>query len=226
MPIESGVGPDQHPGAGRRHQSLEDGQRIPDQPRGPARGADRTAAQPLTQDHRGRGLGAGGGQQGVEPTDPGVPVPGTLLLVAVDLDDRVVHININEPRIRTGSAGASQQRGPAGQVHQEPGGDRVELAHVPEGELTQERAQGRGRIAAVEHPFHRPVAQHGHVIDRVRPRAHPGHQGRDLRPGVGALVGRHAQPTSGQLVQAGLGGQFHHRHQPGGPDEVRLVEGN
>ncbi len=40
------------------------------------------------------------------------------------------------------------------------------------------------------------------------------------------LVGGYRQPCGGQLVQTGFGGQFHHRDQPGGTDEVRLIEGN
>jgi len=41
--------------------------------------------------------------------------------------------------------GAGQQRRVPGQVDQQPGGDRIELADVTEGERAQERAQRRGR---------------------------------------------------------------------------------
>jgi integrase/recombinase XerD len=133
------------------------------------------------------------------------------------------------PRTRTPAPGRRHrgfpaQRGPAGEVGQEPGGDRIELAHMPEGERTQERTQRRRRIAGTEHPPDRPVTEHGHVVDRVGPGTHPGHQRRDLYPGVGTLVGRHRQPLVGQLLKARLGGQLHRRDQPTRADEVRLVE--
>jgi hypothetical protein len=35
---------------------------------------------------------------------------------------------------------------------------------------------------------HAAVAQHGHVIDGVRARDHPGDQGGDFQPGMGACV--------------------------------------
>ena len=45
-----------------------------------------------------------------------------------------------------------------------------------------------------------------------------------LRPGVGALVGRHAQVLVGQRRQAALLGQGDHRDQPGARHQIRVVE--
>ena len=84
--------------------------------------------------------GGDGGQQRVQAADPGVAEPGALLGVPVDLDDRVVDID-QHPTARCRSPATSGAwRGQAGQ---EPGGDRVELADVAEGERAQERAQRR-----------------------------------------------------------------------------------
>jgi hypothetical protein len=59
------------------------------------------------------------------------------------------------------------------------------------------------------------VTQQSHVIDRVRAGNHPGDRGRDLQPGVRALIRRHRQPLIGQFLQPGIPGQGHHRQQPG-----------
>jgi hypothetical protein len=56
--------------------------------------------------------------------------------VAVDLDDRVVHVDQQVP---VGVADPGHQRAPVGEPAQEPGRDRVQLADVAEGELPQER---------------------------------------------------------------------------------------
>ena len=72
---------------------------------------------------------------------------------------------------------------------------------MPERERTQERAQRRRRVAGGEQFPHPAVPQHAHVIDRVGTGDHPADQRRDLRPGVRALVGRHAQPPIGEVPQ-------------------------
>ena len=85
---------------------------------------------------------------------------------------------------------------------QEPGGDRVELADVAEGERAQERTQRRGRVRPVEDPAHPAVPQQRHVVDAVGAGDHPGDQRGHLQPGVGALVARDAQVLIGQRRQA------------------------
>ena len=59
-------------------------------------------------------------------------------------------------------------RGPLSQVRQDPGGDRVELAHVPERERPQERPQGGRGLGLVEHPSHATVAHDRHVVPEQR----------------------------------------------------------
>ncbi len=115
--------------------------------------------------------------------------------MAVDLDDGVIDVDVH---VLAGLT--DQQRSLGAQPGQHPGGDRVELAHVAEGELTQERAQRRGCVPAGEDLSGAAVAQQGHVVDRVGAGDHPGHQGGHLRPGVGALVRGHAQVLVGQRV--------------------------
>jgi hypothetical protein len=51
------------------------------------------------------------------------------------------------------------------QPGEEPGGNRVELADVTEGEQAQKRAQRRGRPNTLEQPAHPTMAQQIHVID-------------------------------------------------------------
>ena len=95
----------------------------------------------------------------------------------------------------------AQQSGPGRQRDQEPRGDRVELAHVAEGEHAQERTPRRRRVRPGEEPAHPAVAQHRHVIDAVGASDHPGHERGDLQPGVRALVRRQAQMLIGQVAQ-------------------------
>jgi len=141
----------------------------------------------------------------------------------VDFDDGVVDID-QHPPTRLVTSGGDQPGGLPGQAGQEPGGDRVELAHVPEGERAQERAQRRGGVRAGEHSSHPTVAQQGHVIDRVGAGDHPGHQGGDLQPGVGALIRRHTQMLIGQGSQTGRVGQRQHRDQPSRRHQIRVIE--
>ena len=99
------------------------------------------------------------------------------------------------------------------QPRQQAGRDGVELADMAEGEFPQERPQRRGRIRAVEDRAHRAVPQQGHVVDAVGAGDHPRDQRGYLHPGVGALVGGHAQVLVGQRRQAALLGQRHDRDQ-------------
>jgi hypothetical protein len=121
--------------------------------------------------------------------------------------------------------GPDQQSGSCGQRSEEPGGDRIELAHVPKGERAQERPEPRGRVRLGEDPAHPAVPQQRRVIDRVGAGDHPRHEGGHLQPGIRALVGRHTQTLIGQASQTGPVGQRQHRDQPGGRHKIRVVEG-
>ena len=147
--------------------------------------------------------------------------------MAVDLDHGVVDIDEREPARLSNCRrrrGRRDQAGQAGQREQEPGRDRVELADMPEGERTQERSQRRRRIDRGEQPAHATVAQQRHVIDRVGTGNHARDQRGHLQPRVRALVARHTQMLPGQLLQPGLLGQAHHRHQPSRRHQIRIVE--
>ena len=100
----------------------------------------------------------------------------------------------------------------------------VELADMTEGERPQERAQGRGRIRSGEHLAHRAVAQQRHVGDAVRAGHHAGDKGTHLPPGIGALVGRHAEVAISQAGQLTPAGQCGHRHQPGARHQIRVIK--
>jgi hypothetical protein len=67
----------------------------------------------------------------------GVAVAGALLAVTVCRLHRVIDID------ETDAAGVAEQRGMAGQVHQQLGGYLVELTDMTESERPQERAQRR-----------------------------------------------------------------------------------
>ena len=114
--------------------------------------------------------------------------------------------------------------GQAGQREQEPRGDRVELAHVPERERPQERPERRGRVRAGEDPAPPAVLQQRHVIDAVGASDHPGHQRSHLQACVRALVRGHAQMLIGQLAQSRPVRKCQHRHETGGRHEIRVVE--
>ena len=73
----------------------------------------------------------------------------------------------------------------------------------------------------VPHPA---VAQHGHVIDGVRPGHHSGDQGHDFEPGIRALVRGHAQPLVGQAPQARFLGSFIAGTKPA--EDTRLESSN
>ena len=115
-------------------------------------------------------------------------------------------------------------RGASSEPEQESGGDGVELADVPEGELTEERSQRRRGVGAVEDRAHRPVPKQRQVGDAVGAGDHPADEGPDLAAGVGAFVGRHAQVLIGEGEQAAGLGQCHHRDQACGRHEIRVVE--
>lgn len=178
----------------------------------------RPLPQPLGHDHRRRQRAGHGGDQCVQAADAVVAKPGTLLGVAVHRHHGVIDIDDRQVPDPDGD------RGPCGKPGQEPGGDRVELPDVSEGERPQERPQRRRGIAGGEHPAHAAVPQQRHVIDRVRTRDHPAHQRGDLQPRVGALVGRHREVLIGQAAQTSGLGQREHRHQAAGRHQIRIVE--
>jgi len=80
----------------------------------------------------------------------------------VDLDDGVVDIDQHRPRRVDPNA---QQRRPRRQPRQEPGGDRVELAHMPEGKRPQKRAQRGRRIDPGEQSAHPAMPEQPQIID-------------------------------------------------------------
>jgi len=206
--------------------------RLSAHPRSPGRGdsvadepcravsADRVAlAQPERSDHRRTRRRRQHRELGVEALDLGVAVGEALLGVAVGLADGVVDVHVGHP-VRVARPG-QQPRRHAGQPGQGPGGNRVELAHVPEPERAQERAQRRRRPPPVEDLDHSAVPQHVQIVDGVRAGEHPRDHARRLGRGVGR---GHAQPLLQQVVQPGPFGQPHHRHQTRRPDQVRVIE--
>jgi hypothetical protein len=197
--VERRVHPNQHSRPGTEEApSLLD--RIADQPLRAPRGVAGPLAESLSNDHRGARVGGQRGQQSVEATHSGIAEPNALLAMPVDLDDGVVDIEQCVPRVGGGWTGVpNHQPGEPGQRDQEPGGDRVELADVTEGEGPQERSQGRGGVGAGEDPAHPAVSQQRHVIDRVGAGDHASDQRGDLQPGVGALVGGDRQVRIGQV---------------------------
>lgn len=152
------------------------------------------------------------------PRTPVYPVPGTLLTVPMHRHDRIVEVD-DHP-----SFGSAGQRCPFGQATQESGGDRVELADMPEGERPQERAQRRRRVRAVEHRGHGAVPQQRHVVDAVGAGDHARDQCGYLPPRIGALVGRHRHVLVRQISEPVFLGQPQHRNQAGRGEEVAVIE--
>jgi hypothetical protein len=68
------------------------------------------------------------------------------------------------------------------------------------------------------------VAQDPHVIDAVRAGGHPCDQGRDLQPGIRAVILRQLHVLVDQVAEAGVGGQAHDRDQRGDRHEIRIIE--
>lgn len=116
------------------------------------------------------------------------------------------------------------QRGLLGESAQEPRGDGIELPHVPEGELAEERSQRRRCVGSIEDRSHRPVPQDRQVGDAVGAGDHPTDRGPELAAGMGSFVGRHAQVLIGEGEQAAGLGQCHHRDQSRGRHQIGVVE--
>lgn len=112
----------------------------------------------------------------------------------------------------------------AGQREQEPGGDRVELAHVPEREMPEgttpaSTARTPGQTRPI--PPWRSSAMSSMLSRRRRPC--PDQRGH-LQPRVGALVRRHAQMLIGEVGKPRPLRQRHGRDQSRGGHEIRVVE--
>ncbi len=194
------------------------GQAVTDQAR-PAVGRGHIAPpQPGADDHRGRHRCRERRDLRIQALDLGVPVGRTLLGVAVGAADRVVDIEVGH------LIGTGQDRRVPGEAGQEPGGHRVQLPHMPERVGPQVRTQRGRRPHPGEQPGHATVAQQSHVLDAVRARDHPGHQGRDLHMHVRSRRPGHAQVLGGQVGQASPLGQRHRRYQATGRHEVRVIK--
>jgi hypothetical protein len=98
---------------------------------------------------------------------PAASSTGTTISGVVEIDER-------DP------VGAGQDRARPDEPGQEPGGDRVELADVPDGDAPQERSQRGRRPDLVEQPAHPAMPQQIYVIDGVRAGDHPGDQRENL----------------------------------------------
>ena len=81
-----------------------------------------------------------------------------------------------------------------------------------------------GAYAPIEEPAHRAVPHQRHIIEAVRARGHPRHQGRHLQARVRPLVGRHREPVLRNGGQFRTLGEFDQRDQPRGRHEIRVIE--
>jgi hypothetical protein len=107
-------------------------------------------------------------------------------------------------------------------------GEPVELAHVPERERAQERADRRGRQHPVpEHAAGRPGPQQLNVVDAVATSKQAVDQGQDLGPRVGrARPVAEVDQLVGGLLHAQPLGQGRGQQQPGARDRVLVIEGD
>jgi hypothetical protein len=119
---------------------------------------------------------------------------------------------------------AGQQRGPAGQVCQQQPAYLLHLQHVSPGEGAQERAQRGRRPDPAGQRRHRPMPQHVHVIDTVRPGDHPSSQARDLQVRVHPAGAGDPDMLCHQVRQPRPLRQGHHRDQARPRHEVRVIK--
>ena len=171
----------------------------------PARGPGRALAQSRADDHRRRCFRRHYPDQCVQSPHPAIAVARALLLVAVDFLDGVVDVH---QRVLVDTC---RDRRRCREIGQPPRRDRVELAHMAEGEGSQKRTQRGGCLGAGGVLLHAAVAEDGHVIDGIGPGDHPGHQSGDLQSRIGAVVNRQAETLIGQLAKSGF-----HRHRNAG----------
>ena len=163
-------------------------------------------------------LGGDGGEQRVQATDPGVAEPGALLGVAVDLDDRVVDIDQDR------AVDPGQQRRAFGQPGQEPGGDRVELADVTEGEPRRNDPNVEGAYGPVEDPPIAPCRSSAMSSMLSAPATIPATSELTFNPALAPLSVGTLRCSSANAGQAALAGQRHHRDQPSAGHQIRVVE--
>lgn len=126
-------------------------------------------------------------------------------------------------RIASDSAGCETEHAFAeGAEHSR--GDGVELADMPEAEFAKERSECRRYVRSIEDGAHRTVPHDGGVGNGVGAAEHRPDQRGDLTAGIGTFVVRHREVFVGGCEQAALFRQGHHRHQPTGRHEIRVVE--
>jgi hypothetical protein len=89
----------------------------------------------------------------------------------------------------------------------------------------QLRPQRGRRPDTAEQRAHRTMPQQVHVIDRIRPGGHPGHQAPDLQVRVNAALAARPDVLRDQIRQPGTLRERHHRHQPGVRHQIRVIEG-
>jgi hypothetical protein len=136
-----------------------------------------------------------GGKDRVVAEDLGVAVGRSLLLVAADLADEAVDVDDQPPGP---GAGAGPPRALKRLAEQ-----RVELAHMPEGERAQKRSQRRRRRdPAAEQPARAARAQNVAVVDAVSTEHHRKQQRHHLAPrvrGPGTITSQPHQPARERL---------------------------
>ena len=196
------------------------------QARRAARGSSGPATQPGGGDHRRRQRRADDRGQRVQPPDQqrfaldlGVPEPGALLVVPVD--PFLHRVDVNERQ----RSRAGQQRRLPGQRDQELPARLLQLADVSPGIAAQVRPQRGRRPDTAEQRAHRTMPQQVHVIDRIRPGGHPGHQAPDLQVRVNAALAARPDVLRDQIRQPGTLRERHHRHQPGVRHQIRVIKG-
>jgi hypothetical protein len=183
----------------------------------PAGGVRRALAQPGVQHLTAVGAE---GQQRVQAEPAGVAVAGTLLVVAVDLADRGVHVHGQRPvtGTRAGHPCSAQQLAE----------HAVELADVPEGERSQPRPDRGGRHHAVaEDRAGRPGPQRLDVVDAIATGEQRVDQGEQLATGPGrARTITQINELVGELLDPEPLGQRRGQQQPRGGDGVIVIEGD
>jgi hypothetical protein len=157
---------------------------------------------------------------GPAATCPGssLPQPGALLGVPVDPFLHRVDVNERQP------ARARQQRRPPGQLRQEPPGPPSPAARRSRSCNSTGASRAWTVPGPAEQRAHRAVPQQVHVIDRIRPARHPGHQAPDLQVRVDPALDAGPDLLRDQIAEPGALRQRYHRDQPGVRHEIRVVE--
>ena len=146
-----------------------------------------------------RACGGDGGDQRVQPTDPGVAEPGALFGVAVHLDDGVVDIDqhpaVDAGRATCGRAARPGRPGTGTRRRRAGGHDRS--VNARRNDPNVEGAYGRAKTVPIA-----AVPQQGHVVDAVGAGDHPRDQRgapslRRWRPCRSARSGAHRPSSPG-----------------------------